>query len=220
MPPYSTAQQTLIAKAARATRCTAAASAAKLKKKFAVHGMALVAATRAVQRQRARARACSAENAQQRPDLSQIYGSRQRSQPEYTPLTAVPHGVGCEVTRGDPRGGGGALSRQRAGGLPYSLVFEVHPCPAHHLPGSSTRSMTSSSPPPRPAPLQARLWPPNSRSSLRERAAARRSSRASRGGGSAPTMSAFGLEGAAAVEKEPAAPAEVRGWWRRRQRYR
>ena len=82
MPPYSTAQQTLIAKGARATRCTAAASAAKLKKKFAVHGMALVAATRAVQRQRARARACSAENAQQRSDLSQIYGSRQRSQPE------------------------------------------------------------------------------------------------------------------------------------------
>ena len=71
-----------------------------------------------------------------------------------------------------------------------------------------------------PRPLQARLWPPNSRSSLRERAAARRSSRASGGGGSAPTMSAFGLEGAAAVEKEPAAPAEVRGWWRRRQRYR
>ena len=62
--------------------------------------------------------------------------------------------MGCEVTRGDPRGGGGALSRQRAGGLPYSLVFEVHPCPAHHLPGSSFRSMTSSSPPPRPAPFR------------------------------------------------------------------
>ena len=56
------------------------------------------------------------------------------------PLTAAPHGVGCEVTRGGPGGGGGALSRQ--------------------------------------------------------------------------------LEGAAAVEKEPAAPAEVRGWWRRRQRHR
>ena len=68
MPRYSTALQTLIAKAAQATRCTGAASAAKLKKEFAAHGMALAAATRAVQRQRARARACcSAENAQQRP---------------------------------------------------------------------------------------------------------------------------------------------------------
>merc|ERR1712086_399970 len=47
--------------------------------------------------------------------------------------------------------------------------------------------------PPCPAPLQARPWPPNSRSSLRERAAARRFSRASGGGGSAPTFATQGL---------------------------
>ena len=81
-----------------------------------------------------------------------------------------------------------------AGGLPATRSYcEVHPCPAHHLPGSSTRSVTSSSSPPCPAPLQARPWPPKSRSALRERAAARRSSRASGGGGLAPTMSVHGL---------------------------
>ena len=41
--------------------------------------------------------------------------------------------------------------------------------------------------------FQARPWPPNSRSSLRERAAARRFSRASGGGGSAPTFATQGL---------------------------
>ena len=40
------------------------------------------------------------------------------------PLTAAPHGVGCEVTRGDPGGGGGALSRRSSGrSSRYSFVF-------------------------------------------------------------------------------------------------
>ena len=34
------------------------------------------------------------------------------------PLTAAPHGVGCEVTRDDPGGGGGALFRRSIDGLP------------------------------------------------------------------------------------------------------
>ena len=34
------------------------------------------------------------------------------------PLTAAPHGVGCEVTRGDPGGGGEALFRRSIDGLP------------------------------------------------------------------------------------------------------
>ena len=109
------------------------------------------------------------------------------------PLTAAPHGVGCEVTRGDPGGGGGALFRRSIDGLPATRPFKVHPRPAHHLPGSPTRSLTSSLLPPAPPPLQARPWPPNSRSSLRERAAARRFSRASGGGGSAPTFATQGL---------------------------
>ena len=33
-------------------------------------------------------------------------------------LTAAPHGVGCEVTRGDPGGGGGVLFRRSIDGLP------------------------------------------------------------------------------------------------------
>ena len=67
------------------------------------------------------------------------------------PLTAAPHGVGCEVTRGDPGGGGGALFRRSIDGLPATRPFKVHPRPAHHLPGSP-RSVTSSSSPPLPRP--------------------------------------------------------------------
>ena len=60
------------------------------------------------------------------------------------PLTAAPHGVGCEVTRGDPGGGGGALFRRSIDGLPATRSYLrcIHgPCPAHHLPGSPTRSV-------------------------------------------------------------------------------
>ena len=53
--------------------------------------------------------------------------------------------------------------------------------------------LSSLLPPAPPPPFQARPWPPNSRSSLRERAAARRFSRASGGGGSAPTFATQGL---------------------------
>ena len=52
--------------------------------------------------------------------------------------------------------------------------------------------LSSLLPPAPPPPFQARPWPPNSRSSLRERAAARRFSRASGGGGSAPTFATQG----------------------------
>ena len=74
------------------------------------------------------------------------------ARPQHPLTAAAPHGVGCEVTRGDPGGGGGALFRRSSGrSFRYSLVLEVHPRPAHHLPGSP-RSVTSSSSPPLPRP--------------------------------------------------------------------
>ena len=43
--------------------------------------------------------------------------------PPTIPLTAVSHGVGCEVTRGDPGGGGGALFRRSIDGLPATRSY-------------------------------------------------------------------------------------------------
>ena len=61
------------------------------------------------------------------------------ARPQHPLTAAAPHGVGCEVTRGDPGGGGGALFRRSSGrSFRYSLVLEVHPRPAHHLHGSPT----------------------------------------------------------------------------------
>ena len=73
------------------------------------------------------------------------------ARPQHPLTAAAPHGVGCEVTRGDPGGGGGALFRRSIDGLPATRPFKVHPRPAHHLPGSP-RSVTSSSSPPLPRP--------------------------------------------------------------------
>ena len=116
------------------------------------------------------------------------------------PLTAAPHGVGCEVTRGDPGGGG---EHSSAG------VSTVFPLLARSPPPSRQPhplGLSSLLPPAPPPPFQARPWPPNSRSSLRERAAARRFSRASGGGGSAPT---FATQGLAAPAWAPTTPDSV-----------
>ena len=57
------------------------------------------------------------------PGLLAVFSQRLRTRPNI-PLTAAPHGVGCEVTRGDPGGGGGALSRRSSGrSSRYSFVF-------------------------------------------------------------------------------------------------
>ena len=55
------------------------------------------------------------------------------------PLTAAPHGVGCEVTRGDPGGGGGALFRRSIDGLPATRSYlrcihaSVYDLPVWHI---------------------------------------------------------------------------------------
>ena len=51
------------------------------------------------------------------PGRLAVFSQRLRTRPNI-PLTAAPHGVGCEVTRGDPGGGGGALSRRSSGVFP------------------------------------------------------------------------------------------------------
>ena len=75
---------------------------------------------------RARARAAQSGPAGRRrrrppapaaPGLLAVFSQRLRTRPNI-PLTAAPHGVGCEVTRGDPGGGGGALSRRSSGVFP------------------------------------------------------------------------------------------------------
>ena len=64
------------------------------------------------------------------------------------PLTAAPHGVGCEVTRGDPGGGGGALFRRSSGrSFRYSLVLEVHPRPPTTFPAAPPARFVLTSPP-------------------------------------------------------------------------
>ena len=59
------------------------------------------------------------------------------ARPQHPLTAAAPHGVGCEVTRGDPGGGGGALFRRSSGrSFRYSLVLEVHPRPPTTFPAA------------------------------------------------------------------------------------
>ena len=56
------------------------------------------------------------------------------------PLTAAPHGVGCEVTRDDPGGGGEALSRRSSGrSSRFSIVYLAAPLPPCAKPRGSGR---------------------------------------------------------------------------------
>ena len=61
------------------------------------------------------------------PGLLAVFSQRLRTRPD-VPLTAAPHGVGCEVTRDDPGGGGGALSRRSSGrSSRYWIVYLAVP---------------------------------------------------------------------------------------------
>ena len=110
------------------------------------------------------------------------------------PLTAAPHGVGCEVTRGDPGGGGGALFRRSIDGLPATRPFKVHPRPAHHLPGSPLGDVLIFSP----------LAPPPFRQGPGHQTRARRS-------GNGQQRDAFRERAAAAAQHQP---LQRRGWLR------